>query len=324
MVSRHRRSSSLPESPTQFPIIFRRPRSASVGETVEYTNATSAEKLSWIMMRQVRSEMRMQRVDMRGFTTQHLQAFLPVETNTEDHLRIFISFMKEPLLAPDSDLQSTLRCKPSLKDDPRIKYGTFCYYRSWPMTREQLQDILASLAEQGFFSRRTQHWTNIYRIARPGQVITIRYIGKTAYLSSPYQQFYEDLRKGRGSLFFRLFLSTLQSVHPQVYANGCSYLLSDSIIKWLSTEDRHKLDFIGDKYERFFVCFFKPYALLNPQYGGDSIDFVPPIEDESLFYRCRTSVVTKLQMLLHSGSSRMRDSVRTYFQEVTSWIETPG
>lgn len=150
MVSRRRRSSSLPNNPTQIPIIFRRPRSASVVETVEYTNATSAEKLSRIMMRQVRSELRMQSVDVRGFTTQHLQAFLPVETNTEDHFHIFTSFMKEPLLVPDSDLQSILRCKPSLKGDPRIKYGTFCYYRSWPMTREQLQDILASLAEKNF------------------------------------------------------------------------------------------------------------------------------------------------------------------------------
>ena len=123
---------------------------------------------------------------------------------------------------------------------------------------------------------------------------------------------------------FRLFLSTLKSVHPRVYANGCSYLLSDLIIKWFSTEDRHKLDFIGDKYERFFVCFFKPYALLNQQYGGNSIDFVPPIEDESLFYKCRTSIVTKFQMLPHPSSSRMRDSVRTYFQEITNWIETPG
>ena len=138
-------------------------------------------------MRQVRSELRMQSVDVRGFTTQHLQAFLPVETNTEDHLHIFTSFMKEPLLVPDSDLQSILRCKPSLKGDPWIKYGTFCYYRSWPMTCEQLQDILASLAEQKFFSKRMQHWMNICRIARPGQVITICYIGKTAHLSSPYQ-----------------------------------------------------------------------------------------------------------------------------------------
>ena len=150
MVSRRRRSSSLPENPTQIPITFRRPRSASV---VQYTNATSAEKLSWIMMRQVRSEKQMQSVDVRGFTTQHLQAFLPVETNTEDHLHIFTSFMKEPLLVPDSDLQSILRCKPCLKGDSRIKYGTFCYYRSWPMTREQLLDILASLAEQIFSLR---------------------------------------------------------------------------------------------------------------------------------------------------------------------------
>ena len=29
-------------------------------------------------------------------------------------------------------------------------------------------------------------------------------------------------------------------------------------------------------------------------------------------------------MLLHPSSSRMRDSVRTYFQEVTNWIETSG
>ena len=324
MVSRRRRSSSLPKNPTQIPIMFRRPRSASVVETVEFTNATSAEKLSRVMMRQVRSELRMQNVDVRGFTTQHLQACLPVETNTEDHLNIFKSFMKEPLLVPDSDLQSILRYKPSLKGDPRIKYGTFCYYRSWPMTREQLQDILASLAEQNFFSKRTQHWTNICRIARPGQVITIRYIGKTAHPSSPYQRFHEDLRKGNGSLFFRLFLSTLKSVHPRAYANGCPYLLSDSIIKWFSTEGRHKLDFIGDKYERFFVCFFKSYALLNQQSGGSSIDFVPPIEDESLFYKCRTSIVTKFQMLPHPCSSRMRDSVRTYFQEITNWIETPG
>ena len=71
-------------------------------------------------------------------------------------------------------------------------------------------------------------------------------------------------------------------------------------------------------------AFFKPYALLNQQYGGNSIDFVLPIEDESLFYKCRTSIVTKSQMFLHPSSSRMRDSVRTYFQEVTNWIETPG
>ena len=96
------------------------------------------------------------------------------------------------------------------------------------------------------------------------------------------------------------------------------------MIKWLSTEGRYKLDFIGDKYERFFVCFFKRYALLNQQYGGNSIDFVPPIEDESLFYKCRTSAVTKAQTLLHPCSSRMRDSLRLFFQEITNWIETPG
>lgn len=130
MISRRRRSSSLPENLTQISITFRRPRSASAVETVEYTNATSAEKLSQIILRQVRSELRMQSVDVRGFTTRHLQAFLPRETNTEDHLRIFNSFMKEPLLVPDSDLQSILRCKSSLKSDPRIKYATICYYRS--------------------------------------------------------------------------------------------------------------------------------------------------------------------------------------------------
>ena len=151
-----------------------------------------------MILRQVRSELWMQSVDVRGFTAQHLQAFLPRETNTEDHFRIYIyinSFMKEPLLVSDSDLQSILRCKPSLQSDPRIKHATICYYRSWPITREQLHDILARLAEQGFFSKRTQHWTIICRIARPGQVIAIRYIGRTAYPSSRTNDFTKTSKK---------------------------------------------------------------------------------------------------------------------------------
>ena len=90
------------------------------------------------------------------------------------------------------------------------------------------------------------------------------------------------------------------------------------MIKWLLTEGSHKLEIIGDKYERFLISFLKLYALLNQQYGGNSIDFVPPIEDENLFYKCRTSTVTKAQTLLHPCSSRMRDSVRTIFQAITN------
>ena len=321
---RHKRSSSLPADPTQIPITFRRPRSGSVIKTIQYTDTTSAGNLSRIILRQVRSELRTQCVDVGGFTAQHLQAFLPKETNTEDHLRIFVSFMNEPLLVQDADLQRILRCKPSRRGDPRMKHATICYYRSWPMTWEQLEDVLDRLAEQNSSSTRTHHWACVCRAAKPGQTLTIRYVGKTAYPSSPYQRYHEDLMKNRGSLFFRLFLSTLKSCHPKIYDDGCSYSLSDSMIGWLLADSNHQLDFIGDKRERFFVCFFKRNSLLNQQYGGNSIDFVPPIEDEGLFYKCQTSTVTKARTLLHPCSFAVRDSVRSFFQEMMNWIKTPG
>ena len=96
------------------------------------------------------------------------------------------------------------------------------------------------------------------------------------------------------------------------------------MISWYSTDGNHQLGFIGDKYERFFVCSSKQNALLNQQCGGNSIDLVPPIEDESHFYKCRTSTVTKVRTLLYPCSSSVRDAVRSFFIEMTDWIETLG
>ena len=123
----------------------------------------------------------------------------------------------------DSDLLSILRCKPSLKSDPRIRYATICYYRSCPMTREQLQAYSNPLGGTKILFKRTQHWTNICRIARPGQVIAIRYIGKTAYPSSPYQRFHEELQKGRGSLVAGSNQGYLDSISRWSWADPFRY-----------------------------------------------------------------------------------------------------
>ena len=324
MSTRSRRSSSFQESPTQVPVTHRRQRSASHTALSTYTDVASAETLARTILKQVRTKLLNQNVDPRGFTYVHLQAFLPYETDNKETLRIFRSWINEPLLVPDSDLWQILRCQPSVKRSLRMKHTTVCYYRSWAMTREQLQNVLFHLEEQNCFFKRAQHWMSVSRIAKPDQIITIRYVGKTAYPSSPYARFYEDLRKGRGSLLFRLFLSALRTVFPHVYASGCPYLLSDSIIKWFPKEDKHKLEILGDRYERFLISFFNPRALLNQQQGGNSIDFIPPIEDEALFYRCGTSTVTKVQKLLHPSPWSIHHQTYSLFREVTDWIKIPG
>ena len=255
MSTRSRRSSSFQESPTQVPVTHRRQRSASYTALSTYTDVASAETLARTILKQVWAELLSQNVDPRGFTYVHLQAFLPHETNNKEILRIFRSWINEPLLVPDSDLWQILRCQPSVKRSPQMKHTTVCYYRSWAMTREQLQNVLFHVEEQNCFFKRAQHWMSVSRIAKPDQIITIRYVGKTAYPNSPYARFYEDLRKGRGSLLFRLFLSALKTVFPHVYASRCPYLLSDSIIKWFPKEDKHKLEILGDRYERFLISF---------------------------------------------------------------------
>ena len=192
------------------------------------------------------------------------------------------------------------------------------------MTREQLRDILASLEECEYFSDRTQNWLNICRIAKLGQITTIRYIGKVSYPSSPYQRSHNDSRTGGSSLFFRHFLFILKSVHLSIFTDGYSYLLYDSTIRWFSTKHKHRLQNIADNYKRFFIAFFKSYALLNQQAGGDSFDFTPPIEDKSPFYKCRTSTVLRSKILLQLPLFRIQDSIRTYCQEFANWVETPG
>lgn len=231
MSNRSRRSSSFQEAPTQVPVTHRRQRRASYTAPSTYTDVASAETLARTILKQVRAELLSQNIDARGFTYEYLQAFLPYEADDKEVLRIFRSWISEPLLVPDSDLWQILQCQPSVKGMPRMKHTTVCYYRSWAMTREELQTVLSYLEEQNYFFKRAQHWINVSHVARPDQIITIRYVGKTAFPSSPYARFYEDLKKGRGSLFFRLFLSALKAIFPHIYASGCPYSLSGSIIK---------------------------------------------------------------------------------------------
>lgn len=324
MSIRSRRSSSFQDSPTQVPVTHRRQRSISYTARSTYIDVASAETLARTILKQTRAELLSQNADTRGFTYEHLQAFLPYETCNREILRIFRSWINEPLLVPDSDLWRILRCQPSVKNSPRMKHTSVCYYRSWAMTREQLQTVLSYLENQNFFFKQAQHWMNVSRAAKPNQIFTIRYVGKTAYPSSPYARFYEDLSKGRGSMLFRRFLSALKTVFPHVYASGCPYVLIGSVIKWFPKGDEHKLEILSDIYERFLISFFKPRALLNQQQGGNSIDFIPPIEDETLFYNCGTSMVTKVQELLQPKHLSVHQQTYSLFQEVTGWIETMG
>ena len=144
MASRRRRTSSLQENPTQIPIIFRRPRSASVVETAEHTDILPAGKLSGMILRQVRSELWMQSVDVRSFTAQHLQASLPkvgrqIQKTTSPYIQFF---HERATLGSRLWLAEYIGMQTISDKRTRIKHATTCYYRSWPITREQLDNPL--------------------------------------------------------------------------------------------------------------------------------------------------------------------------------------
>ena len=97
----------------------------------------------------------------------------------------------------------------------------------------------------------------------------------------------QDMRSSRSSYLLRQLHSTLQEVLPSVTRSLRSYLLCDSVLGYFN--GRPPLALI-DMYERLF---FGQMSLINRQNGGVKIDFVPPVEDEVIFLRLRTSFFQK-------------------------------
>jgi len=73
-------------------------------------------------------------------------------------------------------------------------------------------------------------------------------------------------------------------------------------------------------YERFLIAFLGQGSLINRQSGGVRIDFVPPVEDEVISLRIRTSFIQKFNESMNPKPVAMLGSVKLLFDKIQHWL----
>lgn len=311
------RRASLPARQSQSPIVHVRRRRASAPDMKTLGLMKHATNIAHRLFHRIQSSLREDCIDIRNFTFDHFSFLFPRESHDEHTLGCFERWIREPMFVPDTELEGMISLMPSNTSSLLLAKEAAFYFRSYTMTCNELQMLLQYWASKGHRFDRMAIWKDLIAGKPPLAIVTIRYIGKVAECYNPHLRLVADLRTRKSSYLVRQVHTALQRVLPSVIQSHRSYLVCDSVLGYFN--GRPPLTLI-DMYERFLIAFFGRRSLINRQSGGVRIDFVPPVEDEVIFLRLRTSFFHKFNESMNPKPVAMLGSVKLLFDKTQHWL----
>lgn len=138
---------------------------------------------------------------------------------------------------------------------------------------------------------------------------------------SPWDRHRADLSNSRktGKLngLFAAFLTALEDTLPTVYQQARVWFLTESIIKESETSNSagpHQITI--DEVEQHLVARFDYETLLNRQIGGKDPPFTPSLDDQTLFYNCKTSAFCTFASKKQAQTSEVIAKLELLFADI--------
>lgn len=148
--------------------------------------ATNSTNLARILKRQILTNTQHHLRDysiVQHITAERFAPFLPQESDSPETVVLFHKWITAPLLVTDEELERILPFqeagRPELPAAPLRSYQSFCYFRSWPMEKWQLQRIMQSIQADGYPYSAFTNWRFIIRNVASDVIVTPRYVGST-------------------------------------------------------------------------------------------------------------------------------------------------
>ncbi|KAH7398198.1 hypothetical protein BKA66DRAFT_197696 [Pyrenochaeta sp. MPI-SDFR-AT-0127] len=155
--ARSRRRLSLAEPPFRPSLSYCHRRSPSDSVT---TNSTSlVRKLRRYILTNARYHLRDYAI-VQYITAERFAPFLPQESDSSDAVALSHRWVTAPLLVSDGELQHMLNFRAA--DQPELRQS-YCYFRSWPMEKWQLERIMQSIQADGYSYSVFSNWSFLIR-----------------------------------------------------------------------------------------------------------------------------------------------------------------
>jgi len=91
-------------------------------------------------------------------------------------LALYETWMRNPMLITDHDLQSMIAIKPSTAASPKPSNGRVGYIRSWEMKAAELDKLIRHIRQSGKNLSEVDRWAHATRVADSDTILTIRYV----------------------------------------------------------------------------------------------------------------------------------------------------
>ena len=312
-MGQRRRRHSLAGSSLRLTYPHRRSRSGA-----ELANATiPAKTLTRLLLNNARRHLR-DYAFANQITAERFSPFLPKESDDLEVVTLFNRWLVAPLLVSDQDLKQILpfRAADQLEYDPMQPRQTYCYFRSWPMQKWQLELIMHAIEADGYAFEAFSNWKDALHTTASHSVVTARYVGSTSR-EDPVRRAKHQNRRGATS-FVEKFEAKICELLPAVPSRGMLNLVENSSLFYANA----RLAVQSDLYEGWMISFFDPRTLLNRQRGGINSSFLPSHEDFCILLRCETSLMAKIAALHAKKDNGLTAKVRDLYRPLESSIQT--
>ena len=302
----------------------RAPRSSSARASAlrnRDANLETSEALRVRIFQGVKDQLDLRGVDTRTMTISSSDAFLPKLHDSELQRDIFERFLSMPITVSDRELAQIFLIKRS-RDSDEVQKGSVCYYRSWSLTKEQLQNIIEDLERDGCDFAQLESWTFQLRGMDNHQRVWVRYVGQTTSFT-PFQRCAKSTKgpKARGTLLNE-FKRRYEVLDLEASRRIRVFALCDTATGWLF--ERYSSDRltrssrrITDSFERFLIAQFGSLSLLNQQAGGCGPSCIPSTRDTAMLSTIDTTV---MRTLAQSVSQNMDLQVKPRLSAITETI----
>lgn len=326
----HRRRLGRSHS-VQLPQPFRHrpfPRSASTRPSLNRSqdeNFETSETLSVKIFEDVKAQLDNRGVDTRPITAASMNSFLLKPHDTGPQREIFKRFTSTPITVPDREIAQIFRIKRSRNSDG-LQKGSVCYYRSWSITKKELQIIIDGLKQDGFNFPQLESWKCQLKGMQEDERVWILYVGQTNSIT-PFQRCAKSTKwpKSR-AILSNAFKLCHEAVDLDGSKNVRVFVLCDTDTSWLFEKGTSELlaksnQRITDSYERFLITLFGSSSLLNTQAGGNRLSFTPSATDRSMLSTIGTTVLETLSRSVYDYPKSLQLSAPEYgkYFHRTSW-----
>jgi hypothetical protein len=312
-MSRIRRRLSLTEISVTTEYCHRRSLSDSM-----VANATNVARL---LKRQILANARHHLRDYpvsQQVTAERFAPFLPHESDGPKKVALFHKWVTAPLLVTDGELQQILAYEATgqsaLPVAPLTSRQSYCYFRSWPMEKWQLERIMQSIRADGYSFEAFSSWSFILHHVANSAIVTPRYVGSTSRQDPRKRAIHQGYRGATS--FVEKFEAKLVELFPTLSCKGVLHLIKHSALFYVNT----RLAVQSDLYEGWMISFFHPASLLNRQRGGINPSFLPSHQDVCTFLKCRTTLLAKISTVQTCIQKELTKQVRSLFRPLESLI----